>query len=132
MLRASLLRTLGIAFVACAAGVGVAGSADAAPKKARTKKPQPKEEAPPFDRDAALAAFAEVDLQKCRVTNAPTGEGHVTVTFQPGGKATGAIVDRGPWLGTPVAKCIASQYKKARVPAFKGGTVNVGKTFRLD
>lgn len=35
-------------------------------------------------------------------------------------------------MGTPVAKCIASQFNKAKVPAFKGDPIQVGKSFRFE
>ena len=38
-------------------------------------------------------------------------------------------IDKGPWVGTPVAKCMTKEFKKAKVPAFKGDAVTVGKTF---
>lgn len=85
-----------------------------------------------FDRGAASSALSSVDLARCKATNAPRGEGHVTVKFAPAGTAIEASVDRGPMLGTPVAKCIASQFKKATVPAFNGEPVQVGKTFRFE
>lgn len=91
-----------------------------------------KDDGPTFDRSAAASALSSVDLAKCKATNAKRGEGHVTVTFAPEGSVSAAVVDKGPMAGTPVAKCIQGQYKKAKVPAFKGEPVAVGKTFRLD
>lgn len=86
-----------------------------------------------FDRDAAAAALAKVDLHKCRATNGPTGEGHVVITFSPSGPVSTVVVDRGPFLpGTPVGRCIADKFKQASVPPFKGAAVHVGKSFRLE
>jgi hypothetical protein len=86
-----------------------------------------------FDKQAASSALSSVDLAKCKTTNARRGEGHVMVKFAPGGVATEATVDRGPMIGTPVAKCIAKEFKKqAKVPAFKGSPVQVGKIFHFD
>ena len=65
-------------------------------------------------------------------TNAARGEGHIMVKFTPAGSATEAFVDKGPLKGTPVAKCIAKEFKKARVPAFAGDGVQVGKSFRFE
>lgn len=111
------------------------GSADAAPKK-RPKKPADapatEEVVAEFDKRAAVTAIAEVSLQKCKSTSAATGEGHVTITFAPAGAVQTALVDKGPWLGTPVAKCMQKEFKKAKVPAFKGEPVTVGKTFHLE
>lgn len=120
--------------------VAVSHSADAAKKRKPKKRtpapaapaPAPKEDAPEFDREAAASALTSVDLQKCRATNVARGEGHVFITFTPGGAAASAEVDKGPWVGTPAAKCIAGQFKKAKVPAFGGEPVKVGKTFRIE
>lgn len=117
------------------AGMAVAGGSDAAPKKPKGPPPPPKpvpvasEE--PFDKQAAASALSSVDLGKCKSTNAPRGEGHVTVKFTPAGEATEAFVDKGPMAGTPAAKCIAKEFKKAKVPAFKGDVVQVGKLFQF-
>lgn len=116
-------------------------AADAAPKKKAKKPPAaaapapppaPKEAAPAFDKEAAALALSSVDLQKCRATNVEKGEGHVMITFTPAGAATTVNVDKGPWVGTPVAKCFAGQFKKAKIPAFSGDPVTVGKTFRIE
>ncbi len=135
--RVPLLLALGA--LACAVVSG-ATAADAAPKKKAKKPaaaapappPPPKEAAPPFDREAAALAISSVDLQKCRATNAEKGEGHVMITFTPAGAVATATVDKGPWVGTPVAKCFAGQFKKTKIPAFSGDAVTVGKTFRFD
>jgi hypothetical protein len=111
--------------------VVVAGAASAAPKKPKEPKPTA-QEAIAFDKLAAASALSSVDLIKCKSTNAPRGEGHVLVTFTPAGIATDAVVDKGPLVGTPVAKCIAKEFKKAKVPAFRGEVVQVGKSFRFD
>ena len=115
--------------------VTVAGGSSASPNKppAPPKPAPPTEEAgTPFDRQAAASALGSVDLAKCKSTNAPRGEGHITVKFTPAGSASDAVVDKGPMLGTPVAKCIAKEFKKAKVPAFKGDVVQVGKSFRFE
>lgn len=85
-----------------------------------------------FDREAASSAISGVDLQKCKATNAAKGEGHAKITFAPTGAVSAAEIDRGPWIGTPVAKCISTQFKKAKIPAFKGASVTVGKSFHFD
>jgi hypothetical protein len=85
-----------------------------------------------FDRESAASALAQVDLTMCRAPKAPRGEGHVKVTFTAEGKATSAVVDRGPMVGTPAAKCIGAQFTKARIPAFKGQPVQVGKLFQFE
>ncbi len=119
--------------------VTVVGDGWAGPKKPKAPKPtsvpaqaSTTDDAATFDRQAASAALSSVDLVKCKSTNAPRGEGHITVKFMPAGSAAEAVVDKGPMMGTPVAKCIATQFKKAKVPAFKGEVVQVGKSFRFE
>ena len=118
----------------------VVTTAEAAPKKkkpvtraahasvAKTEEPAIAD----FDKSAAVTAIAEVNLQKCKATNTARGEGHVMITFSTTGAVQDVKIDKGPWLGTPVAKCMAKEFKKAKVPAFKGDTVTVGKTFRFE
>lgn len=112
--------------------VTVAGTSDAGPKKPKSPKPPTTEDAAPFDKAAAANALSSIDLVKCKSTNAPRGDGHIMVKFQPAGTATEAVVDKGPWVGTPVAKCIAKEFKKAKIPAFAGDVVQVGKSFRFE
>jgi hypothetical protein len=85
-----------------------------------------------FDKQAAVTAIGGVSLHKCKATNAAKGEGHVMITFAPSGGAQSATIDRGPWVGTPVAKCMAKEFKKATVPAFKGEPITVGKVFQFE
>lgn len=132
MTRLQALLTSG----ALLSAVTVAGGSEAAPKKPKAPKPAPapvvvaSEE--PFDKQAAASALSSVDLGKCKSTNAPRGEGHITVKFMPVGSASEALVDKGPMAGTPVAKCIAKEFRRAKVPAFKGDAVQVGKLFRFE
>ena len=99
----------------------------AAPPKADTG-----DGGPTFDKNAVSAVLSSVDLTKCRATNAPKGEGHVIVTYVASGTAQNAIVDKGPMVGTPVAKCIAKKFKETKIPAFKGESVQFGKTFKFE
>lgn len=132
MTRLQALLTAGVVL----AGLALAGGSDAAPKKPKGPPPPPKpapvQTEEPFDKQAASSVLSAVDLQKCKTTNAPRGEGHVMVKFTPAGEATEAVVDKGPMAGTPTAKCIAKEFKKAKVPAFKGDIVQVGKLFRFE
>jgi hypothetical protein len=131
-----------IGALAAVALIGSVDSAAAAPKKKPSAKPAPapapkEKEAPApsgatFDKEAAASAISSVDLTKCRTTNAEKGDGHVMITFAPGGVASKAVIDKGPWVGTPVAKCLASQFKKATIPAFSGEPVTVGKIFKFE
>ena len=131
MFRSKALLTSGVLFAILA----IAGAADAGPKKPKKpKEPKPVAAAEdvPFDRVAASNVLGSVDLAKCKSTNAPRGEGHIFVKFAPDGTAAEAMVDKGPWLRTPVARCIATEFKKAKVPAFTGDVVQVGKSFRFE
>jgi hypothetical protein len=115
----------------------VTGGAEAAKKKKPAPAPAPaaapaEEAASDFDRAAAATAITEVSLAKCKATNATKGEGHVTITFAPTGSAQAAAVDKGPWVGTPVAKCMVKAFKKTKVPAFHGDAVTVGKIFKFE
>jgi predicted Zn finger-like uncharacterized protein len=86
----------------------------------------------PFDRGAAAAALGSINVASCKKPDGPTGTGHVTVTFAPNGSVTSAVVDSAPFAGTPVGGCIAGKFRGARVPAFSGGNVTVGKSFSLN
>ena len=125
-----------IGVLACVAVV--AASAEAAPKGKKKKKTavaealKTTETVADFDRQAAATAIGEISLSKCKAPNAATGDGHVTITFAPAGVAQSAVIDKGPWVGTPVAKCMQKEFKKAKVPAFKGDAVTVGKSFRFE
>ena len=118
------------ALAALAMSVSTADAAGKKPKK--VEEPAAAAATIDFDRNAAVSAINEVSLQRCKATNATKGEGHVTITFQPGGPAERALIDKGPWVGTPVGKCMAKEFKKVKVPAFKGEAVTVGKSFKFE
>ena len=86
----------------------------------------------PFDRGAAAASLGAVNVGACKKGDGPTGSGHVSVTFAPTGSVVTAVVDGPPFAGTPVGGCVASKYRGARVPAFGGGNVKVGKSFSIN
>ncbi|MBX3206011.1 MAG: zinc-ribbon domain-containing protein [Labilithrix sp.] len=86
----------------------------------------------PFDRGAAAAALGAVNVQSCKKSDGPTGSGHVFVTFAPDGSVQSAVIDSGPFPGTSVGGCIAGKYRGARVPAFGGAPVRVGKSFTVN
>lgn len=85
----------------------------------------------PFDRGAAAASLGSINVASCKKPDGPTGSGHVNVTFEPSGSVSAAVVDGGPFPGTPVGGCIAGKFRGARVPAFGGSPVKVGKSFTL-
>ncbi|MEZ4262064.1 MAG: zinc-ribbon domain-containing protein [Polyangiaceae bacterium] len=104
----------------------------AAGKKPTAPPPPATGGSAPFDRGAAAAALGGVNVSSCKKADGPTGSGHVTVTFAPNGSVASAAVDGGPFPGTAVGGCIAGRYRGARVPAFSGGPVRVGKSFTIN
>jgi hypothetical protein len=113
-----------------AASASKAGAAASAPKAA----PAPAASGPAFDRGAAAAALRTVaeGVGSCRRPSGPSGDGHVTVTFRNDGAVDHVEVDRPPYQGSPVGACVASKFKLARVPAFGGAPITVGKSFSID
>jgi hypothetical protein len=110
------------------------------PEKAEAPKDEPKKvEAAPkapsggFDKGAAVAALnsASGGAVACKRPDGPTGTGRVTVTFAPSGRATNAVVSGGSFPGTSVGGCVASVFRRARVPAFTGDPVTVSKSFTI-
>lgn len=104
--------------------------ASGAPKSAPAAAPQ--ENAPPFNRGAAQAAMAGVNIAGCKRADGPTGQGRVVITFSPSGSVKSAVVESPPFAGTAVGGCIAGKYRGVRVPAFSGGELSVGKSFMLE
>jgi predicted Zn finger-like uncharacterized protein len=86
----------------------------------------------PFDRGAAAGALGAVNVASCKRPDGPTGPGHVSVTFAPDGSVATAQVDQPPFAGTAVGGCVAGKFRGARVPAFSGGSVKVGKSFVIN
>ncbi len=115
---------------AMAASATKAGGAAPAAKAA----PAPAASGAAFDRGAAAAALRTVadGVASCRRPSGPNGDGHVTVTFRNDGAVDHVEVDRPPYQGTPVGACVASKFKLARVPAFGGAPITVGKSFSID
>lgn len=95
-------------------------------------KGEPPKDEPTFDRAAAASALGHVDLVRCKVPGGPRGQGHVKLTFEPEGTVSTAVVDGGPYVKSPVERCISAAFKTAKVPAFKGAPVTLGKAFRID
>lgn len=106
--------------------------AAAAGKKAEAPSGNTSASTAPFDRGAAAAALGGVNVQSCKKADGPTGSGHVMVTFAPDGSVSSAVIDGGPYPGTTVGGCVAGRYRGARVPAFGGAPVRVGKSFTIN
>ena len=83
-----------------------------------------------FDRQAAATALGAVRLNQCSVSG-QVGTGHATVTFAPTGGVQQVVVDDPSFGGTPAGRCIQTAFFNARVPAFTGAPVRVGKSFSL-
>jgi hypothetical protein len=111
-------------------------ASDPAPKQpaARETTARPTEKelalAPPFDRNAALAALGAASgrAASCRKEGDPSGTATVVVTFAPSGRATSANVSGPPFAGTSTGGCIAAAMRSAKVPAFSGDKVTVSRT----
>jgi len=88
----------------------------------------------PFDRGAAAAALGSIadGVTSCKKPGGPTGDGHVSITFSPGGSVVSAIVDQPPFAGTAVGGCVAGKFRGAHVPAFAGGNLTIGKRFSIN
>lgn len=86
-----------------------------------------------FDVGAARAALqaAASNAAACKTAGGPTGSGKVQVTFSTSGRVTSATVISGPFGGTAVGGCVASTFRRARVPAFTGDPQTVAKSFTI-
>ncbi|MFO7177565.1 MAG: zinc-ribbon domain-containing protein [Pseudomonadota bacterium] len=97
-----------------------------------TKEAEPKA-TQPFNRNAAVAALSNAANQarSCKKPGGPTGTGKVTLTFANSGRVTSAVVSDPPFAGTSVGGCVASVFRKAKVPPFTGNPVRVSKSFTV-
>jgi predicted Zn finger-like uncharacterized protein len=122
-------------------GSAAGAKKEAAPKKEDTTKPKDTA-APaaaaggdqPFNKSAAISALgaASNGAASCKKLGGPTGSGKVTVTFANSGRVTSANVNGGPFAGTSVGGCVASLFRKAKVPPFSGSPVTVSKSFAIN
>lgn len=98
-----------------------------------TKEPAPVAATGPFSVSAAQVALTQAagNAQGCKKPSGPTGSGKVQVTFAPSGRVTSANVNGAPFAGTPVGGCVASVFRRARIPAFSGNPVTVAKSFSV-
>lgn len=105
------------------------------PASAPSPAPAPKPSgAPAFNVAAARAALnaAAANAAACAKPGGPTGSGKVLVTFAPSGRVTSSNVISGPFGGTAVGGCVASTFRRARVPAFSGDSQKVAKSFTIN
>jgi hypothetical protein len=86
-----------------------------------------------FNKGAAISALSTSASQatSCKRPGGPTGTGKVQVTFAPSGRVTSATVTGSSFGGTAVGGCVASVFRRARVPAFSGNAVTVSKSFTI-
>lgn len=109
---------------------------DGSKKKEAAPSPKPAASSggPSFDVGAAKAALsaAAANAKACKKPGGPTGSGKVQVTFSTSGRVTSATVISGPFGGTAVGGCVASTFRRARVPKFSGSAKTVAKSFRIN
>jgi hypothetical protein len=81
-----------------------------------------------FDRGAAQAALGRAAsmVGMCHRPGGDSGPGKVLVTFAPSGRAQNVTVQG---ISGPVADCVATQFRNAKVAPFSGDPVTVGKGF---
>jgi predicted Zn finger-like uncharacterized protein len=86
-----------------------------------------------FNKGAAISALSSAAsaASGCKRPDGPTGSGKAVVTFAPSGNVTSATVSGGSFGGTSVGGCIASVFRRAKVPPFEGGPVTVSKSFSI-
>lgn len=107
------------------------------PDSSDTKKPDssvmPSSGGAPFSVSAAQVALtqAAANAAGCAKPGGPTGSGKAQVTFASSGRVTSANVTTPPFAGTSVGGCVASVFRRARVPAFSGNPVTVSKSFSV-
>jgi predicted Zn finger-like uncharacterized protein len=103
------------------------------PKAEEKKTEEPGSGGTPFNKGAAIAALSSAAsaCSGCKRPDGPTGPGKVTVTFAPSGRVTSALITGGSYGGTAVGGCVASVFRRAKVPPFDGGPVTVAKSFHI-
>jgi hypothetical protein len=122
--------------VDCPAGTTWNGAACAPPiaaAPAPQAPAQPAQSGAMFDRGAASAVLGDLAnrVVSCKSVGGPTGDGHIAITFNPDGTVQMAVVDQPPFAGTAVGGCVAGKFRSARIPAFSGGPLTVGKRFNI-
>ncbi len=132
-----------------AAGADAATPADQAPPKVAKHKPKPKVrkkpkvakaegksltgQKPPFNMAAAKKALSSAARRAkgCKRSGGPTGKVKVSVTFSNSGRTTSSKVVAGPVRGTLIGGCVATAFRKTKVPAFSGPRKTIPVSFRL-
>jgi hypothetical protein len=95
-------------------------------------KDKPSDGVGSFNTSAAKSALASAanGANGCARPDGPVGTGQAVVTFAASGRVTTVNVG-GAFGGTRVGSCVASLFRRARVPAFSGSPVTVSKRFSV-
>ena len=111
--------------------------------RVRTPTPKPKVvkdegnsltgQKPPFNMAAAKQALSSAAKRArgCQRSGGPTGKIKVSVTFSNSGRTTSSKIVSGPVRGTLVGGCVATAFRKTKVPAFSGPRKTIPVSFRL-
>jgi len=96
--------------------------------KAESQTARPSSSGGDFDRAGAQAALGRAAsmVGMCHRPGGDSGPGKVLVTFGPSGRAQNVTVQG---ITGPVADCVATQFRNAKVAPFTGDPVTVGKGF---
>ncbi len=85
-----------------------------------------------FSESAARARLGQANgvLAFCKKEGGVTGPGSASVTFGLDGSVSGIAVDA-PYTGTKEGDCVASQFRRAKVPPFTGAPQTVRHSFEV-
>jgi hypothetical protein len=118
----------------------ITGKSNPSDAKPVEKKPDAKSAEPAsagggggFNKEAAVAALSVAASQAtvCKRPEGPWGSGRAVVTFASSGRVTTANVTGEPFGGTAVGGCVASVFRRAKIPGFSGDPVTVSKSFTI-
>jgi hypothetical protein len=87
----------------------------------------------PFDRHATVTVLAGLqrNVESCFKPKRPTTL-HAAFNFLPKGNVESVVIDSSSGDVTPAEKaCLVAALRTAKVPAFGGGPVRVGKTYKV-
>ncbi len=85
-----------------------------------------------FNAANAAAALGTIDVKQCGTQGGFHGAGHIKVTFEATGAVTKTEIDTPANIAkTPAGVCVAKAFSAARVPAYEGSPVTVGKSFNV-
>jgi predicted Zn finger-like uncharacterized protein len=102
-----------------------APAASPTPAKATGSGPFPKEVA------TAMLGVAASQAPSCKKPGGPTGAGKAIVTFDPDGSVVITNIVGEGFPGTPTGQCVASLFRRVRVPPFGGERAVATKIFTI-